>query len=110
MACGRPVVGVRAAAVAELVDDSVGITASRADGALMARAVSDLYDRDIDALGRAARARVEAHHSWDRALHHQLAAYDALIEKKRTVPAGWVTARARPSGDHEVLSAGPSSN
>lgn len=110
MACGRPVVGVRANAVAELVDDSVGITASRADGGLMARAVRELYDRDIEALGRAARARVEARYSWDSALTHQLSVYDALIEKKRTLPAGWVTARRRPSGDQQVVPAGPSSS
>src|SRR5690606_39970519 len=79
MACGRPVVGVRANAVAELVDDTVGITASAADGELMARAVRELYDRDVEALGRAARARVEARYSWDRALQHQLALYDGLI-------------------------------
>jgi alpha-1,6-mannosyltransferase len=110
MSCGRPVVGVRANAVAELVEDSVGVTAPRADGALLACAVRALYDRDIEALGQAARARVEAHYSWDRALHHQLAVYDGLIEKKRTLPAGWVTARRRPSGDQHVLPAGPSSN
>ena len=55
MACGRPVVGIRANAVAELVDESVGITAPRAEPDLLARAVSDLYDRDVEALGRAAR-------------------------------------------------------
>jgi len=110
MSCGRPVVGVRANAVAELVDDSVGVTATRAEGELMARAVSDLYDRDIEALGRAARARVEARYSWDRALPHQLAIYEGLMEKKRTLPAGWATARRLPSGDQHVLPAGPSSN
>jgi alpha-1,6-mannosyltransferase len=110
MACGRPVVGIHANAVAELVDDSVGMSVARADGALVARAVRELYDRDIEALGRAARSRVEAQYSWDRALHHQLAVYDGLIEKKRTVPAGWVTARRRPSGDQQALPAGPSSN
>jgi alpha-1,6-mannosyltransferase len=110
MSCGRPVVGVRANAVAELVDDAVGVTAARADGELMARAVRELYDRDIEALGRAARARVEARYSWDRALPHQLAVYDGLMEKKRTLPAGWVTARRLPSGDQHVLPAGPSSN
>jgi alpha-1,6-mannosyltransferase len=110
MACGRPVIGIRANAVAELVDDSVGVSVARADGALVARAVRDLYDRDIDALGQAARARVEAQYSWDRALQHQLAVYDALTEKKRTVPVGWATARRRPSGDQHALSAGPSSN
>ncbi len=102
MACGRPVVGVRANAVAELVDDNVGVTAAAAEGELMARAVRDLYDRDIDALGRAARARIEAKYSWDRALQHQLALYDGLIEKKRTLPAGWVTARRTPGEQHVV--------
>jgi alpha-1,6-mannosyltransferase len=108
MACGRPVVGVRANAVAELVDDTVGVTASRADGELMARAVRELYDRDIEALGRAARARVEARHSWDHALHHQLTVYGGLIEKMRTLPAGWATATRRPSGDQRIVPAGPS--
>jgi alpha-1,6-mannosyltransferase len=110
MACGRPVVGIRANAIAELVDDSVGLTIDRADGGQFARAVRHLYDRDIEALGRAARARVEAQFSWDRALHHQLAIYEALIEKKRTVPAGWTTPRLRPSGDQQALPAGPSSS
>lgn len=110
MACGRPVVGVRAAAVAELVDDTVGVTAPRAGAAQFANAVRELYDRDIEALGQAARTRVETHYSWDRALHHQLAIYGGLIEKRRTLPAGWATARRRPSGDQQVLPAGPSSN
>lgn len=110
MACGRPVVGIKANAVAELVDDTVGKAIPRADGALFARAVRELYERDIEALGRAARARVEAQYSWDRALHHQLAGYDGLVEKKRTLPTGWVTARRRPSGDQHALPAGPSSN
>jgi alpha-1,6-mannosyltransferase len=109
MACGRPVVGIRANAVAELVDESVGLTATRADGDLFARTVRDLYDRDIEALGRAARTRVENHYSWDCALRHQLAIYDGLVEKKRTLPAGWATARRRPSGDQQALPAGPSS-
>jgi len=108
MACGRPVVGVRAAAVAELVDDRVGITAERADSRLLAQAIRDLYDRDIEALGRAARARVAAHYSWDRALQQQLVVYAGLSEKKRTLPDGWVTASRVPSGDQQVLPAGPS--
>jgi alpha-1,6-mannosyltransferase len=110
MACGRPVVGVRAAAVAELVDDAVGNTAARAEGALLARAVRDLYDRDIEALGRAARSRVEARHSWDRALQQQMVFYAALSEKKRTAPDVWATARRLPSGDQPIIPAGPSSS
>jgi alpha-1,6-mannosyltransferase len=110
MACGRPVVGVRAAAVAELVDDAVGNTAARAEAALLARAVRDLYDRDIEALGRAARDRVEARHSWDRALQQQMVFYAALSEKKRTAPDVWATARRLPSGDQPIIPAGPSSS
>jgi alpha-1,6-mannosyltransferase len=110
MACGRPVVGVRAAAVAELVDDEVGITAARAEGPLLARAVRELYDRDIEALGRAARSRVEARHSWDRALQQQMTFYAALSEKKRTLPEVWATASRLPSGDQPIIPAGPSSS
>jgi alpha-1,6-mannosyltransferase len=110
MACGRPVVGVRAAAVAELVDESVGLTAAHASGELLARAVRELYDRDLEALGQAARARVDARYSWGSALRQQLAVYEGLTGKKRTLPAGWVTARQRPSGDQPALPAGPSSS
>jgi alpha-1,6-mannosyltransferase len=110
MACGRPVVGVRAAAVAELVNDQVGVTAARADGALLAQAVRDLYDRDLDALGQAARKHVESQYSWDYALRQQLATYLALSEKKRIVPEGWATASRPPSGDQHIVPAGPSSN
>lgn len=110
MACGRPVVGVRAAAVAELVDDQVGTTAERASGRLFARAIRDLYDRDPEELGRAARAKVLANYSWDRALSQQQANYIALSEKQRILPDGWATARRVPSGDQTALHAGPSSN
>jgi alpha-1,6-mannosyltransferase len=108
MACGRPVVGVRAAAVAELVDDEVGITASRADASLFAQAVRDLYDRDIETLGSAARRRVLEKYSWDRALQQQQAFYAALSEKKRILPDTWATASRVPSGDQQAWPAGPS--
>ena len=110
MACGRPVVGVKAAAVAELVNDQVGVTATRADGGLLAQAVRELYDRDIEALGQAARQRVESRYSWDYALRQQLATYLALSEKRRIVPEGWATASRAPSGDQQIMPAGPSSN
>jgi alpha-1,6-mannosyltransferase len=110
MACGRPVVGVRAGAVAELVDDRVGSTAARADGRLLAQAVRDLYDRDIEALGRAARAMVLAGYSWDRALLQQQQLYACLSEKKRILPDAWATASQVPSGDQQALPAGPSSS
>ena len=89
MACGRPVVGVAAGAVAELVDSEVGVLAHEASGAVMAQAVRDLYDRDIEQLGRAARQRVLSHYSWDRALHQQMVVFNALAGAQRqetTVP------------------------
>ncbi len=110
MACGRPVVGVRAAAVAELVDRHVGVTATRASGRLFARAIHDLYDHDIEALGRAARAKVLEKYSWDSALAQQQTIYAALSEKKRIFPETWATARRVPSGDQQAVPAGPSSN
>lgn len=108
MACGRPVVGVRAAAVAELVDETVGVAAASATPRLLAQAVRDLYDRDLDALGRAARARVMDRYSWDHALQQQQAIYAALSEKKRILPETWATARRVPSGDQQAIPAGPS--
>jgi alpha-1,6-mannosyltransferase len=102
MACGRPVVGIRAGAVPELIDDSVGVVAARANCALLANAVRDLYDRDVNELGQAARARVIARFTWEQALQQQLATYADL--------SGWATARRLPSGDQHVMPAGPSSS
>ena len=78
MACGRPVVGVNAGAVPELVDGEVGVLAREASGAVFAQAISDLFDRDLVALGQAARARVLAKFTWQRAFQQQLATYSAL--------------------------------
>jgi alpha-1,6-mannosyltransferase len=110
MACGRPVVGVHAGAIAELVDEQVGVAAPQASGAALAEAVRALYDRDIEALGRAARVRVQSQYSWDRALQQQCAVYATLSEKKRILPDGWATASRLPSGDQHVVPAGPSSS
>jgi alpha-1,6-mannosyltransferase len=110
MACGRPVVGMKAGAIAELVDDQVGIAATAANGATFARAIRDLYDRDLTTLGLAARARVQAQYTWNQALQHQQAVYTSLVEKKRSLPDAWATASRLPSGDHEIMPAGPSSS
>jgi alpha-1,6-mannosyltransferase len=110
MACGRPVVGMKAGAIAELVDDKVGIAATAADGQTFAQAIRDLYDRDLDSLGQAARARVQAQFTWNQALQHQQAVYSSLIEKKRSLPDAWAVTSRLPSGDHEIMPAGPSSS
>ena len=76
--------------------------AHEASGAVFAQAIRDLYDRDLEALGRAARGACSTRYTWDRALQHQLAAYSALVgvslrEQDR--------APARPAGRAHALSA-----
>lgn len=83
MSCGRPVVGVRAGAVGELVDDQVGLLADAATAKHVAQAVRDLFDRDLQQLGRAARARVCSRYTWTHALQMQLAAYAAVTGRLR---------------------------
>lgn len=89
MACGRPVVAARAGAFPELVDESVGMLAEPNSGASMAEAIAALYQRDIAALGAAARARVLTHFTWHRAFHAQTSIYASLAGARRqSVPAG----------------------
>ncbi|MDQ1153289.1 glycosyltransferase [Brevundimonas sp. SORGH_AS_0993] len=66
MACGRPVVGVNAGGVAETVDDSVGQLAARAEADDYAQAVEALFQRDIEAIGRAAREKAVSQFAWNR--------------------------------------------
>jgi alpha-1,6-mannosyltransferase len=75
MACGRPVVAVRAGAIPEHVDESVGMLATPNDPSDMAAAIAALYERDIDALGAAARHRVLQRYTWSQALRVELAHY-----------------------------------
>jgi alpha-1,6-mannosyltransferase len=82
MACGRPVVGVRSGAVPELVDEQLGVLAERADPGLFARAIQDLYDRDVEVLGRAARQRVLTRFTWQQAMQLQIATYAGLASTK----------------------------
>ena len=62
MACGRPVVAARAGAIPGFVDSSVGVLAEPNSGASMAEAIAALFERDVEALGAAARARAQAVH------------------------------------------------
>ena len=88
MACGRPVVAARAGAVPEIVDESVGLLAKPADGESMAEAIAALYDRDIEAVGAAARTRVLKQFTWTRAFSAQVSAYASLVGTRRIhVPA-----------------------
>jgi alpha-1,6-mannosyltransferase len=79
MACGRPVVGVDAGAIPELIDPSVGVLVPRARGDALAEGIRALFERDIEALGRQARQRVGSRYSWDQVLGNLLALYTRLI-------------------------------
>jgi alpha-1,6-mannosyltransferase len=83
MACGRPVVAARAGAFPEIIDETVGVLAEPNCGSGMAEAIASLYERDLEAVGAAARARVLRNFTWGRAFHTQLAAYASLVGAQR---------------------------
>lgn len=87
MACGRPVVAVNAGAIPEFVDDSVGILAQPNNPASMAEAITALYERDIEQLGAAARARVLQRYTWNQSFHAQALAYASLLGSRRPMAA-----------------------
>jgi alpha-1,6-mannosyltransferase len=78
MACGLPVIGVDSGAVPEFVDSQVGQLARPRDVESMAAAISDLYQRDLRALGAAARRRVLEHYTWTQAFNQLLQTYASL--------------------------------
>lgn len=78
MASGLPVIGVNAGAVAELVAPGTGLLAERADAHALAATTEDLFALDLPALGRLARARVEAQWSWDGVFRQLLGHYARL--------------------------------
>jgi alpha-1,6-mannosyltransferase len=83
MACGRPVIAARAGAFPELVDESVGMLAEPDSARGMAAAIAALYERDLSAVGAAARARVLRQFTWDRTFRQQIDTYAALIGARR---------------------------
>jgi alpha-1,6-mannosyltransferase len=82
MACGRPVVAMRAGALPEIVSPHAGVLAEpHEDPAVaagnLADAVIHLYERDLDAAGIAARAHVLASFSMHRTMQGLMARYQA---------------------------------
>lgn len=99
MACGRPVVAMRAGAIPELVDERAGCLAEpHATAAIAARhladAIAGLYDRDLDALGAAARQHVTGNYSWNRALQSLMTRYQAAVSTRRLPADGEALGRA----------------
>ncbi len=78
MACGLPLVGVASGGIGELVDEAVGQLADRAAAPDMADAITALFERDVTALGAAARRRAEERHSWDSTFENLSALYGDL--------------------------------
>jgi alpha-1,6-mannosyltransferase len=87
MACGRPVVGVRAGSVPELIDERVGELAQPESAASMAQAIRRLYQRDPDTLGANARQRALQRFTWSHVLQLQLASYAGLFGRQRDAGA-----------------------
>jgi alpha-1,6-mannosyltransferase len=84
MACGRPVVAMRAGALPELVDEHAGLLAdAHVDPSIaagnLAATITALYERDLEALGAAARRHVLANYSWTRTLHGLMARYQSAL-------------------------------
>ena len=83
MACGRPVVAVRASAIPEFVDESVGMLAEPNNAASMADCIAALYERDLEAIGATARQRVLRRFTWQKAFQTQTTAYASLVGGRR---------------------------
>jgi len=66
MACGVPVVGVDAGGVKETVHQGVGQLAPAAEPGVYAQAVEALFERDVAAIGQAARQYTVETYSWQR--------------------------------------------
>ena len=91
LACGVPVVARAAGGLAERVDESVGAAVRSADPTAFADAFADavtsVFERDRDALRRAARARAEAN-DWSQVLPPLWAHYRALLHGPATHARG----------------------
>jgi alpha-1,6-mannosyltransferase len=94
MACGRPVVAMRASAMPELVSDDVGLLARPDDPEDLAAAIAALYDADPEAMGCAARARVLARFTWTQTFSELLTRYAALLGRPGVPATGAAAATA----------------
>ncbi|MHA6523517.1 glycosyltransferase [Tessaracoccus sp. G1721] len=92
MACGRPVVAMRAGALPELIAENTGLLAEPQGHPVMAAvslaaAVEELYARDPDAMGEAARRHVEANYSWTHVLPGLMSRYQVAVSARGRVAA-----------------------
>ncbi|MBU1345731.1 MAG: glycosyltransferase [Alphaproteobacteria bacterium] len=92
MACGRPVVGVNAGGVAETVNDSVGQLARSADPVHYAEAIEALFERDIEAIGAAARVHTVETFAWNRVFEDLCMTYGEVSGRPEFVTPGELAA------------------
>ena len=88
MACGRPVVAMRAGALPELIPPEAGVLAEPHEDTLIAgerfaAAVRALYEGDLESRGAFARRHVEENYSWTRALQGLMSRYQAAVCARR---------------------------
>lgn len=86
MACGLPVVGVRAGAVAELVPPSCGELATHCSAPALAQAVDALFRRGAAELGRAAREHAVENYAWSTVVTQLVARYRRLCAHSAPLP------------------------
>lgn len=96
MACGLPVIGVRAGALPELIDGQVGALAEAGDADSLCAAIEQVYGGDIERLRRQARLRVERRYAWSSVFDLQLDRYARLL-RTRALPGTDFADAAEPA-------------
>jgi alpha-1,6-mannosyltransferase len=96
MACGLPVIGVRAGALPELIDDQVGALAEAGDIDSLCAAIDKVHAGDVAKLKRQARLRVERRYAWTSVFDLQLERYARLL-RTRTQPTADITDVIEPA-------------
>jgi len=80
MACGRGIVAPAAGAAPELVGED-GVLVPPRDPDALAQGIQAFYERDPDAIGMRARARVEKAYTWDAAMRGLLGVYRGALSR-----------------------------
>jgi alpha-1,6-mannosyltransferase len=88
MACGIPVVGAAAAGVNELIDHDTGVRVAPGSAVALADGIIHLYERDLRAMGAAARRKVLERHDWNRVLPQLMRQYSGLFAAHRQADFG----------------------
>lgn len=91
MACGIPVVGVAVGGVNELIDNDTGVRVAPGSGVALADGISQLYERDLRAMGENARRKVLERYDWRRVIPQLMGHYSGLFAAHRQADFGMET-------------------